>query len=174
MRAPKADLRCHAGSQSAGYGVYRAADAEARQAALELEGKLLAMGKPVTIYEVRAVLGTPRREDLIAAGTAANLAFLPVLVDPDQAGETRTAFSLQVEGDKTAWHIEMRNGVILIERATVPMSDHVELTAMISPSSSSAPAPDSLLAVLDARLTAAGSSSSPPPQPRFWTSLPRR
>ncbi len=39
--------------------------------ALEIEGQLLAKGKPVTIAQVRAVLGTPRPEELAAAGTAA-------------------------------------------------------------------------------------------------------
>ena len=127
--------------------------------ALELHGKLLAMGRPVTIGEVRAVLGTPRREDLIAAGTAASLAFLPVLVDPDQAGETRTAFTLQVEGDETAWHVEMRNGVILTEPATVPLPDHVELKAEDLAEfilGLAAPASNSPLAVLDAALDRSG------------------
>ena len=127
--------------------------------ALELEGKLLAMGRPVTIGEVRAVLGTPRREDLIAAGTAASLAFLPVLVDPERAGETRTAFTLQVEGDETAWHIEMRNGVILTEPAAVPLSDHVELKPDELAEfvlGLAAPASDSPLAVLDAALDRSG------------------
>lgn len=127
--------------------------------ALEMEGNLRAMGKPVTIGEVRAVLGTPRREDLIAAGTAASLAFLPVLVDPNQAGETRTAFTLQVEGDETAWHIEMRNGVILTEPATVPLDDHVVLTADELAKfvlGLAAPASDSPLAVLDAALDRSG------------------
>jgi alkyl sulfatase BDS1-like metallo-beta-lactamase superfamily hydrolase len=97
--------------------------------ALELEGKLLALGKPVTIAEVRAVLGTPRREELIAAGTAASLGFLPVLVDPTKAGESRIAFTLEIGENSTPWLIELRNGVIVTEPAKAPLPDHVVLTA---------------------------------------------
>jgi alkyl sulfatase BDS1-like metallo-beta-lactamase superfamily hydrolase len=97
--------------------------------ALELEGAHLAMGRPVTLAELRAVLGTPRREELAAAGTAATLAFLPVLVDPSRAEDTRIAFSVAVEGEAAPWRIELRNGVILAEPATDTMSDHMVLTA---------------------------------------------
>lgn len=97
--------------------------------ALELEGNLRAMGIPVTIAELRAVLGTPDRDDLAAAGTAAALAFLPVLVDPAKAGDTATAFTLSVEGDDTPWLVELRNGVIIAEPASAPMAAHVALTA---------------------------------------------
>ena len=95
--------------------------------ALEMEGKLLAMGQPVTIAQVRAVLGTPARDELIAAGTAAMLAFLPVLVDPSKAGDSHSTFSLQVEGDAEPWRIEMRNGVILTEPSAARLPDHVTL-----------------------------------------------
>ena len=95
--------------------------------ALEMEGQLLAMGRPVTIAQVRAVLGTPGREDLIAAGTAAIMAFLPALIDPSKAGDTHTTLTLQVEGDAAPWRIEMRNGVILTEPATAQLPEHVTL-----------------------------------------------
>jgi alkyl sulfatase BDS1-like metallo-beta-lactamase superfamily hydrolase len=94
--------------------------------ALELEGKLLAMGKPVTIAQLRSFLGTPRPKELASAGTAANLAFLPVLVDPAKAGDRRLAFTIQV---KTPWRIEMRNSVIVAEPAKAPLPDHVTLGA---------------------------------------------
>ena len=123
--------------------------------ALEMEGQLLAMGKPVTIAQVRAVLGTPRPKQLADAGTAANLAFLPVLIDPAKAGDRRLSFTLQVKGDDALWRIEMRNGVVLTEPAADPLPDHVVLAPAdladfilgLSP-----PAPDTLLAALDAGL----------------------
>ncbi len=123
--------------------------------ALEMEGQLLAKGKSVTIAQVRAILGTPRREELAAAGTAANLAFLPVLIDPAKAGDRRLAFTLQVKGDNAAWRIEMRNGVILAEPAAEPLPDHVVLSPAdladfilgLSPS-----APGTVLAALDVGL----------------------
>jgi hypothetical protein len=124
-----------------------------------MEGKLLAMGKPVTIAEVRTVLGTPRSEELVAAGTAANLAFLPVLIDPAKAGDRRLAFTLQVKGDNALWRIELRNGVILTEPAAVPLPDHIAL----SPSDLadfllglSPPALGTPLAALDAALDRSG------------------
>ena len=82
----------------------------------------------MTIAQVRAVLGTPRPKELTAAGTAANLAFLPVLIDPAKAGDRRLAFTLQVEGDDAVWRIEMRNGVIVSEPAAGPLPDHVALS----------------------------------------------
>jgi alkyl sulfatase BDS1-like metallo-beta-lactamase superfamily hydrolase len=127
--------------------------------ALELEGRLFAMGRPVTIAEIRSVLGTPRSEKLVAAGTAANLAFLPVLIDPAKAGGRRLVFTLQVKGDNELWRIEMRNGVILAEPAAAPLSDHIALSPAdladfllgLSP-----PAPGTPLAALDAALDRSG------------------
>jgi len=127
--------------------------------ALELEGQLIAVDAPVTIAEVRALLGTPRRDVLVAAGTAANLAFLPVQIDPEKAGDQRVALSLQVDGDDAPWRIEMRNGVILVEPATAPLPDHVAL----SPAEladfvlgRAAPSAGTPLATLDAALDRSG------------------
>lgn len=145
--------------------------------ALEIEGQLLAMGRPVTIAEVRAVLGTPRPEELVAAGTAANLAFLPVLIDPAKAGDRRLAFTLQVRGDDMVWRIEMRNGVILTEPTVAPLPDHVTL----SPSDLagfvlglSSPASGTPLAALDAGLDRSGFVFLPPRRPPDWTVLSSR
>lgn len=65
----------------------------------------------------------------MAAVTAAALAFLPVLVDSDRAEQTRTAFTLQVEGDAALWLVELRNGVIVTEPTPAPLSNHIEPTA---------------------------------------------
>ena len=123
--------------------------------ALELEGKLLAMGKPVTIAQARSFLGTPRPANLVAAGTAANLAFLPVLVDPTKAGDQRLAFTLQVKGDDAPWRIEMRNSVIIVEPASAPLPQHVALGAAELADfilGQGKPAAGSPLAALDAAL----------------------
>lgn len=127
--------------------------------ALEQEGRLLALGQPVTIAKVRAVLGTPRREELIAAGAAANLAFLPVLIDPAKSGDQRIAFTLEVEGEGASWLIEMRNGVVLTEPATAPLDEHVtlgpgDLADFVL--GHSAPEPGTPLALLDAALDRSG------------------
>jgi alkyl sulfatase BDS1-like metallo-beta-lactamase superfamily hydrolase len=127
--------------------------------ALELEGNLLAMGMPVTIAELRAVLGTPDREELVTAGTSATLAFLPVLVDPAKADGTAVAFTLAVEGDDTPWLVELRNGVILTEPAPAPMAAHVALMASDLADfvlGRSAPQPGSPLATLDSALDRSG------------------
>lgn len=123
--------------------------------ALEMEGQLLAKGTPVTIAQVRAILGTPRPEELAAAGTAANLAFLPVLIDPTKAGDRRLVFTLQIAGDSAVWRIEMRNGVILAEPAANPLPDHVALSPADLASfilGLTPPPPGTLLAALDVAL----------------------
>lgn len=127
--------------------------------ALESEGRLLAMGQPVTIAEIRAVLGTPHRDELVAAGTAATLAFLPVLVDPTMAGDSTIAFTLLVEGEDTPWLVELRNGVILTEPAPAPLAAHVALTASDLAEfvlGSTAAQPGSPLAALDSALDRSG------------------
>ena len=127
--------------------------------ALELEGQLLAMGQPVTLAELRAVLGTPSQEDLATAGTAATLAFLPVLVDPALAEDVRIAFSLEIEGEDAPWLVELRNGVILTEPGTAPLPDHMVLTADELAGfvlGLTAPAPGSPLTALDVALDRSG------------------
>lgn len=127
--------------------------------ALEREGKLLMKGQPVTIAQVRAVLGTPDREDLVSAGTAATLAFLPVLIDPAKAGDSAMAFTLEVGSGASPWLVELRNGVILAEPASAPLPTHITLTAAeladfilgLSP-----PDPGSPLAKLDLALDRSG------------------
>lgn len=127
--------------------------------ALDLEGALLAQGQPVTIAQVRAVLGTPRPDELVAAGTAGTLGFLPVLLDPALAGDIRLAFTLQVAGDPAPWQVELRNSVILAAPATAPLPDHQEITldALADWLLGLAPAPaGSPLAALDPVLDRSG------------------
>jgi alkyl sulfatase BDS1-like metallo-beta-lactamase superfamily hydrolase len=127
--------------------------------ALELDGQLLAMGQPVTIAQLRAVLGTPNREELAGVGTAAKLAFLPVLIDPVKAGDLTAAFTLQVEGDDAIWLIEMRNGIILAEPAGAAMPEHVMIDAAALADfvlGLAAPAAGTPLAAVDAVLDRSG------------------
>ena len=127
--------------------------------ALGMEDALTVMGRPVTIAAARAILGTPRPDELAAAGTGAMLAFLPVMVDPTRAGDLALSFTLAVAGDTAPWRVELRHGVIRAEPATAPLPDHLAL----SPADLAAfvlglaPAPaGSALAALDPALDRSG------------------
>ena len=96
--------------------------------ALGMEDALTVMGRPVTIAAARAILGTPRPDELAAAGTGAMLAFLPVMVDPTRAGDLALSFTLAVAGDAAPWRVELRHGVIRAEPATAPLPDHLALS----------------------------------------------
>ena len=127
--------------------------------ALEMEGALSFMGQSVTIAAARALLGTPRPDDLVAAGTGAMLAFLPVLVDPVRAEGMAASLTLTVEGDPAPWQIDLRNGVIIVAPAAAPGADHVTLGAQALADFvlGRAPAPEgSPLAALDPALDRSG------------------
>lgn len=85
-------------------------------------------GQPVTLDLLRRVLGTPRRETLVAAGTAEVLDYLAVLVDPLAAGDRRVAFTLAVEGDPAIHRVLLRNGVLIRSVAAEPGPIHVAAT----------------------------------------------
>lgn len=127
--------------------------------ALGMEDALTVMGRPVTITAARALLGTPRPDELAAAGTGAMLAFLPVMVDPVRAGDLGLSFSLAVAGDPSPWRVELRHGVIRVEPAAAPLPDHLalgpaDLAAFVL---GLAPAPaGSALAALDPALDRSG------------------
>jgi alkyl sulfatase BDS1-like metallo-beta-lactamase superfamily hydrolase len=82
--------------------------------ALQLEGRMLAMGQPVTVDLLRRVLGTPQKAQLTAAPVASVLEYLRYLVDPVKAGNKRIAFTLAVEDDPAIYRMELRNGVLVI------------------------------------------------------------
>jgi alkyl sulfatase BDS1-like metallo-beta-lactamase superfamily hydrolase len=82
--------------------------------ALQLEGRMLAMGQPVTVDLLRRVLGTPQKAQLTAAPVASVIEYLRYLVDPVKAGDKRVAFTLAVEGDPAIHRMELRNGVLVI------------------------------------------------------------
>lgn len=93
--------------------------------ALQLEGRMLAMGQPVTIDLLRQVLGTPQKAQLTAAPVASVLDYLRYLVDPVKAADKRIAFTLAVEGDPAIRLLQLRNGVLVISPADKPGPIHV-------------------------------------------------
>ena len=93
--------------------------------ALQLEGRMLAMGQPVTVDLLRRVLGTPQKAKLTAAPVGSVLDYLRYLVDPVKAGDKRMAFTLAVEGDAAIHRVQLRNGVLVISMAETAGPVHV-------------------------------------------------
>ena len=93
--------------------------------ALQLEGRMLALGQPVTIDVLRRVLGTPQKAKLTAAPVASVLDYLRYLVDPVKAGDKRMTFTLAVEGDAAIHQVQLRNGVLVISTAEKAGPVHV-------------------------------------------------
>ncbi len=96
--------------------------------ALQIEGEMQFDGQPVTVDLLRRVLGTPRREVLVAASPAGVLDYLAFLVDPRAAGDRRVTFTLAVEGDPALHRLQLRNGVLIRAAATEPGPIHVTAT----------------------------------------------
>jgi alkyl sulfatase BDS1-like metallo-beta-lactamase superfamily hydrolase len=96
--------------------------------ALQMGGKLLMQGQPVTLDAIRTTLGTPNAERLTASTVDQNLQFVRYLVDPRRAEGRRVAFTIAVEGDPQIRQLELRNGVLVITPATARASTHVDLT----------------------------------------------
>jgi alkyl sulfatase BDS1-like metallo-beta-lactamase superfamily hydrolase len=96
--------------------------------ALQLEGKLLMQGQPVTLDAIRTFLGTPNAEQLAAAMVDQNLQFVRYLVDPRKAEGRRVLFTITAAGDPQIRQIELRNGVLVITPVTVASQNHVDLS----------------------------------------------
>jgi alkyl sulfatase BDS1-like metallo-beta-lactamase superfamily hydrolase len=96
--------------------------------ALQLEGGMMAQGKPVTLDAVRAFAGTPSAEQLAAASVDDNLQFVRYLVDPRKAEGRRLAFTIAAEGDPRIRLVELRNGVLVISEADAKGAAHVVVT----------------------------------------------
>jgi alkyl sulfatase BDS1-like metallo-beta-lactamase superfamily hydrolase len=96
--------------------------------ALQLEGRMLAMGQPVTIDLLRQVLGTPQKAQLTAAPVASVLDYLRYLVDPVKAGDKRYDFTLAVAGDPGIHRVLLRNGVLIVSPAEEAGPMHVTAT----------------------------------------------
>lgn len=82
--------------------------------ALELDGKLLLKNQMVDMAVVRAALGTPSIEDLIAEPVSSNLQFLRYLVDPRLAEGKDLTLHLDIEGEDKLQVLRLRNGVLLL------------------------------------------------------------
>lgn len=96
--------------------------------ALQLEGKMLAQGQPVTVDLLRRVLGTPSKALLTAAPVAAVLDYIRYMVDPVKAGNKRLPFTLAVDGDPAIHRVQLRNGVLVISTADAAGPVHVAAT----------------------------------------------
>ncbi|MEY2883321.1 MAG: hypothetical protein RL490_1045 [Pseudomonadota bacterium] len=96
--------------------------------ALQMEGRLLAQGQPVTLDLVRRLQGTPSREQLKAAPVSSVLEYLRYLVDPVKAGTRRIDLTLVVEEDSTVHRLLLRNGVLIPSAADRPGPTHILLT----------------------------------------------
>lgn len=96
--------------------------------ALQMENQLLAQGQPVTIDLLRRALGTPPRDQLMAAPVPQVLEYLRFMVDPVKAGTQRFDFTLSVAGDPTIHRLQLRNGVLIPSRADAASATHLTLT----------------------------------------------
>jgi alkyl sulfatase BDS1-like metallo-beta-lactamase superfamily hydrolase len=96
--------------------------------ALQMEGKLLVQGQPVTLDAIRTFIGTPSADGLAAASLEQNLRFVRYLVDPHQAEGQRLVFTIAVEGDPQVRQVELRNSVLVITPAASRGSRHVDVT----------------------------------------------
>ena len=96
--------------------------------ALQLEGRMLADGQPVTVDAIRILIGTPSAEQLAAASVDENLQFVRYLVDPRKAEGRRLAFTITAEGDPRIRRVELRNGVLVISEAGTKDAAHLDVT----------------------------------------------
>jgi alkyl sulfatase BDS1-like metallo-beta-lactamase superfamily hydrolase len=96
--------------------------------ALQMDGKLLMQGQPVTLDVIRTILGTPSAERLAAASVERNLQFVRYLVDPRKAQDQRLVFTLAADGDPQIWQIVLRNSVLVISPVAAQGPRHVDLT----------------------------------------------
>ncbi len=95
--------------------------------ALQMEGQLQVQGRPATLDAIRAFVGTPNVDQLVAASVEENLQFVRYLVDPRKAEGKRLAFTITAEGDPQPRRVELRNGVLVITLADAKGSPHVDV-----------------------------------------------
>ena len=96
--------------------------------ALQMEGKLLMQGQPVTLDAIRTFLNTPRADQLARASLDQNLQFVRYLVDPRKAEGQRLVFTLAAEGDPQIRQVELRNCVLVISPVASRGARHVDVT----------------------------------------------
>jgi alkyl sulfatase BDS1-like metallo-beta-lactamase superfamily hydrolase len=96
--------------------------------ALQLEGRMMAQGQPVTLDAIRMFVGTPSAEQLAAVSVDENLQFVRYLVDPRKAEGKRLVFTIAAEGDPRIRRVELRNGVLVISEVGAKGAAHVEVS----------------------------------------------
>ncbi len=96
--------------------------------ALQMEGKLLMQGQPVTLDAIRTFLNTPRADQLASASLDRNLQFVRYLVDPRKAEGQRLVFTVAAEGDPQIRQVQLRNSVIVISPVASRGARHVDVT----------------------------------------------
>ena len=96
--------------------------------ALQMEGKLLMQGQPVTLDAIRTFLNTPRADQLARASLDQNLQFVRYLVDPRKAEGQRLVFTIAAEGDPQIRQVELRNSVLVISPVASRGARHVDVT----------------------------------------------
>ena len=96
--------------------------------ALQMEGKLLMQGQPVTLDAIRTFLNTPRADQLARASLDQNLQFVRYLVDPRKAEGQRLVFTIAAEGDPQIRQVELRNSVLVISPVAFRGARHVDVT----------------------------------------------
>ena len=95
--------------------------------ALQMEGKLLMQGQPVTLDAIRTFLNTPRADQLARASLDQNLQFVRYLVDPRKAEGQRLVFTIAAEGDPQIRQVELRNSVLVISPVASRGARHVDV-----------------------------------------------
>ncbi|MBM5571972.1 MULTISPECIES: alkyl sulfatase dimerization domain-containing protein [Deefgea] len=96
--------------------------------ALQLEGNLKVEGRPMTLDTIRAFVGTPSLDQLMATKAEENLQFVRYLVNPSKAEGKRLAFTMSVEGEPQLWRLELRNSVLVITETSTKASTHIDLS----------------------------------------------
>jgi alkyl sulfatase BDS1-like metallo-beta-lactamase superfamily hydrolase len=96
--------------------------------ALQMEGKLLMQGQPVTLDAIRTFLNTPRADQLASASLEQNLQFVRYLVDPRKAEGQRLVFTVAAEGDPQIRQVQLRNSVLVISPVASRGARHVDVT----------------------------------------------
>jgi len=96
--------------------------------ALQIEGKLLMQGQPVTQDAIRTFLNTPRADRLASASVDRNLQFVRYLIDPRKAEGRRLVFTIAAEGEPQIRQVQLRNGVLVISPVASRGERHVDVT----------------------------------------------
>lgn len=96
--------------------------------ALAMEAGLKLGDQPVSLDIVRTMLGAPDIEKLLTSNIDDSFQYLRYLVDPRKAEDSRSAFTVAIEGESELRQIELRNSVVVISHAEKKGSNHVNVS----------------------------------------------